>query len=59
MGAAASEAVRRGCGVVKWQVARSNEGAARFYARLGAEADQEWVDYSLDIAHFTRLGTYP
>lgn len=50
MRAAASEAVRRDCGVMKWQVARWNESAARFYARLGAESDPEWVDYSLDMA---------
>ena len=47
MRAAASEAVRRGCGIMKWQVARWNSAAARFYERLGAAPDPEWVDYVL------------
>ena len=36
----AREAVARGCGRVRWQVADWNEGGQRFYARLGAEADR-------------------
>ena len=47
MRTAAAEAVRRGCGLMKWQVARWNHDAARFYERLGAAPDPEWVDYSL------------
>lgn len=47
MRAAAAEAVRRDCGLMKWQVARWNTDAQRFYERLGAGADPEWVDYSL------------
>lgn len=44
---AAQLAVERGCAIVKWQVADWNEGAARFYERLGARPDPEWVDYVL------------
>jgi GNAT superfamily N-acetyltransferase len=47
MRAAATESVRRGCAMMKWQVARWNDGASRFYERLGAVPDPEWVDYSL------------
>ena len=49
MRAASAESVRRNCGLMKWQVARWNTHAQRFYERLGASADPEWVDYSLSI----------
>lgn len=55
MRAAAAEAVRRDCGLMKWQVARWNSEAARFYERLGAVSDPEWVDYSLTSECFTAL----
>jgi GNAT superfamily N-acetyltransferase len=45
---AAALALERGCAIARWQVARWNEGAARFYERLGARPDPEWVDYALD-----------
>ena len=47
MRAAAAEAVKRKCAVMKWQVAKWNTEAARFYKRLGAIPDTEWVDYSV------------
>jgi GNAT superfamily N-acetyltransferase len=47
MRAASAESLRRGCGLIKWQVARWNSGAIRFYERLGASPDPEWVDYAL------------
>jgi hypothetical protein len=56
MRVAAAEAVRRGCGLMKWQVARWNDRATRFYERLGATADSEWVDYSLSREDCERLG---
>lgn len=40
---------------MKWQVARWNEDAARFYGRLGAAADPEWIDYSLSRDDCERL----
>lgn len=55
MRAAATEAVRRGCGLMKWQVARWNADAARFYKRLGATDDPEWIDYSLGPAALAAL----
>jgi GNAT superfamily N-acetyltransferase len=45
--AAAGEAVRRGCAAIKWQVASWNAAGRRFYERLGAVADEVWVDYGL------------
>ncbi|MCC6243389.1 MAG: GNAT family N-acetyltransferase [Gemmatimonadaceae bacterium] len=53
--AAAAEALARGCALTKWQVARWNVSAARFYRRLGAHVDDEWVDYQLDTAAMQRL----
>lgn len=44
---AAQLAVEHGCAIVKWQVAHWNQGAVRFYTRLGARPDPEWVDYVL------------
>ena len=56
MRAAAAEAVKRGCALMKWQVAGWNAEAARFYKRLGAVADTEWVDYSVSGDALTNLG---
>lgn len=47
--------VRRDCGLRKWQVARWNSDAARFYERLGATPDPEWVDYSLSSEAFAAI----
>ncbi len=44
---AAAMAVERGCAIARWQVAHWNEGASRFYVRLGARPDPEWVDHVL------------
>lgn len=49
MRAVAREAVGRGCGRVRWQVADWNEDGQRFYARLGAEPDPVWVNYALSV----------
>jgi ribosomal protein S18 acetylase RimI-like enzyme len=47
MRGAAREAVARGCGRVRWQVADWNREGKRFYERLGAHADPVWVNYAL------------
>jgi GNAT superfamily N-acetyltransferase len=44
---AAKEAQRTGCSSMKWQVARWNDAAIRFYERLGATANRVWIDFSL------------
>jgi len=55
MRAAAAEAVRRGCAAVKWQVAGWNADGRRFYERLGAVADEVWVDYGVTGAALQAL----
>lgn len=55
MAAAAQEALRLGCGQVKWQVADWNEQGKRFYEALGARPDPTWIDYSLDEAALSDL----
>ena len=55
MRAAAALAVRRNCGQMKWQVARWNTAAARFYTNLGALSDPEWVDYVLSAPALSAL----
>lgn len=47
MVAAAKAATTADCAVVKWQVARWNTEARRFYEGLGAECDEQWLDYRL------------
>lgn len=49
MRAVSREAIARGCGRVRWQVARWNQAGMRFYERLGAQADPEWINYSLSV----------
>lgn len=47
---AAQEAARdRGCALVQWQVLRWNVSAQRFYERLGARPDPEWINYEIAI----------
>ena len=55
MRAAAAEAERRGCGLMKWQVSNWNVAAASFYTRLGATPDPVWVDYTLDVQALAAL----
>jgi len=38
------------CGTIKWGVAPWNKGGIRFYERLGAILDNEWISYKLDIS---------
>lgn len=40
-------ALDRGCGRLDWCVLNWNEGAIRFYERLGAEAMDTWTTYRL------------
>lgn len=42
--ACAAEAVKRGYHHLAWQVLDWNEGAIRFYERLGAELSSEWLN---------------
>jgi GNAT superfamily N-acetyltransferase len=46
--AVAREALARGASRVEWAVLDWNEGALRFYRRIGGRPQQEWLRYSLD-----------
>ncbi len=48
MAALASEAVARGASRLEWAVLDWNEGALRFYRRLGGRPQTEWLRYCLD-----------
>jgi GNAT superfamily N-acetyltransferase len=55
MRAAAGEALALGCATIKWQVAEWNTRGRAFYERLGATADDTWVDYALSETTLRRL----
>ena len=55
MQAAAKEAARTGCGVIKWWVARWNERGIEFYKRLGASVDTDWHEFQLSEKEFRDL----
>jgi GNAT superfamily N-acetyltransferase len=41
------EAVAKDCGRMEWQVLDWNEPSIRFYQRLGAQHQKEWLPYRL------------
>lgn len=49
MDALKEEAKANNCGVIKWTVAPWNEGGKRFYERLGAKENTEWINYEWSI----------
>lgn len=53
--AIAAEAVKRDYHHMTWQVLDWNDGAIRFYKRLGAELDEQWVNGRLDKAQLAEL----
>jgi GNAT superfamily N-acetyltransferase len=48
-------AVRRGCGGMEWLVLDWNTPAIRFYKRIGAKLDKEWILTRLTGAPLRRL----
>jgi len=48
-------AVTRGCGRMEWSVLAWNAPAIRFYRRIGARLDKEWIITRLKGAPLTRL----
>ncbi len=48
MAALAREVVARGALRLEWSVLDWNEGAIRFYERLGARRPHEWIKYALE-----------
>ncbi len=51
----AVEAKRRGCSGMLWEVKAGNDGAERFYQRLGAEHDHSILSYGIFGEAFGRL----
>jgi len=43
------EAVKNNCGQIKWTVAPWNEGAIRFYNKLGAKENKDWLNYEWNL----------
>lgn len=58
MKAVAKEAMRAGCGTIKWWVAKWNEGSMRFYERLGAKIDPDWHEFQMSEEVFRELGEF-
>ena len=55
LAAVAREAVARGASRVEWAVLDWNEGALRFYRRMGGRPQTEWLRYSLDGEALAKL----
>lgn len=49
MNALKEEASANNCGVIKWTVAPWNDGGKRFYERLGAKQNNEWINYEWEV----------
>lgn len=47
--ACVDECRRYGAATLVWQTAQDNTRAQRVYDRVGAERDDRWVDYSLNV----------
>lgn len=45
------EAVKNNCGQIKWTVAPWNEDGIRFYKKLGAKENKEWLNFEWNLAH--------
>jgi GNAT superfamily N-acetyltransferase len=59
MRAIAKEAVRTGCGMIKWWVAKWNERGIKFYERLGAKIDADWLEFQISEPGFRQLAASP
>jgi GNAT superfamily N-acetyltransferase len=55
MKAAAQEAERNGCGMIKWWVAKWNDRGIQFYERLGAKIDPDWHEFQMSEEAFRKL----
>ncbi|MBF4485739.1 GNAT family N-acetyltransferase [Flavobacterium sp. CSZ] len=49
MDALKKEAKKNNCGQIKWTVAPWNEAGKKFYERLGAKQNIEWINYEWNI----------
>jgi RimJ/RimL family protein N-acetyltransferase len=50
-------AVEKGCGRFEWCVLGWNESAIKFYERIGAKPQNEWVIYRLSGAELTSFAS--
>ena len=50
MDALKKEAKAHNCAQIKWTVAPWNAGGKRFYERLGARENNDWINYELNIS---------
>jgi GNAT superfamily N-acetyltransferase len=55
MKAVSAEAKDLNCFSIKWTVAPWNEDGMRFYERLGAKQNTEWINYELSEEDFSTL----
>jgi len=55
MRAIAKEASRTGCGMIKWWVAKWNERGIKFYERLDAKIDIDWLEFQMSEQTFRDL----
>ncbi len=55
MRAVAEEARKNNCCTIKWTVAPWNNDGMRFYERLGANQNNEWINYELSEEAFSKL----
>jgi GNAT superfamily N-acetyltransferase len=55
MKAAAQEAQGKGCGMIKWWVAKWNGRGIEFYERLGAKIDPDWHEFQMSEEIFRKL----
>jgi GNAT superfamily N-acetyltransferase len=51
----AKEAEQRGCGMIKWWVAKWNQRSFEFYQRLGARIDPDWHEFQMSEDSFRDL----
>ncbi|MNR56781.1 putative acetyltransferase [compost metagenome] len=49
MQALKEEAVSQKCAQIKWTVAPWNKAGQRFYERLGANQNNDWLNYELNL----------
>ena len=59
MKAIATEAIRAKCGMIKWWVAKWNERGIKFYERLGAKIDVDWIEFQISEPGFRQLAASP
>ncbi|MDP9253429.1 MAG: GNAT family N-acetyltransferase [Verrucomicrobiota bacterium] len=50
-------AAQSNCGVIKWQVAPWNVDGIRFYERLGATINRDWIELEMSEKSFRDLAT--